>query len=45
MKHGHFFKFVAYLLSWEYTKSREYDLLIKSGGATAPSKKRAYKVL
>ncbi|KAL7726716.1 hypothetical protein ACLKA6_012793 [Drosophila palustris] len=43
MKHGNFFKFVSYLLTYEYTKSREFDLLIKSGGATAPSKKRVYK--
>lgn len=45
MKHGHFFKFVSYLLSHEFTKAREFDLLIKSGGTTGPAKKRAYKVI
>lgn len=43
MKHGNFFKFVAYLLSHEYTKAREFQLLIDSGGTTAPPKKKANK--
>ncbi|XP_055306985.1 baculoviral IAP repeat-containing protein 3-like [Sitodiplosis mosellana] len=43
MEHGHFFKFVKYLLTYEYSKAREFDLLIKSGGSTGPAKKRSYK--
>lgn len=43
MKRGNFYKFVAYLLDHEYTKAREFDLLIESGGTTGPEKKKRDK--
>lgn len=44
MKHDHFFKLVAHLLAHEYEKSRDFDILIASGGLSKLEQKRQYKV-
>lgn len=44
IKRGGFYNFVKFLLSHEYTKSREFAQLIESGGLTAPLKRRKYRV-
>lgn len=44
MKRGSFYKFVAYLLDHEYSKAREFVLLIDSGGMTGPERKKKNRV-
>lgn len=45
MKHGHFFKFVAQLLSYEYEESRAFAKLFESGGTSKVPQRRNNKVI